>query len=62
MSWLVVTSNRTALRSVREKKRLQADHDELTAGRQWLAWSPTRVEKGFHDPERFGVVEFVVKP
>ena len=45
-----------------QKKRLQTEIEELTAGRQWLAWSPTRVEKGFHDPERFGVVEFSLKP
>ena len=45
-----------------QKKLLQIDLEELTTGRQWLAWSPTRVEKGFHDPERFGVVEFSLKP
>ena len=51
-----------AAASANEKKRLQAELEELTAGRQWLAWSPTRVEKGFHDPERFGIVEFVLRP
>ena len=45
-----------------QKNRLQTELDQLTAGRQWLAWSPTRVEKGFHDPERFGVIEFSLKP
>ena len=45
-----------------DKQRLQSELEDLTAGRQWLAWSPTRVEKGFHDPERFGVVEFSLKP
>ncbi len=44
------------------KKNLQDELEKLTAGRQWLAWSPTRVERGFHDPERFGVVEFSLGP
>ena len=44
------------------KKNLQDEVENLTAGRQWLAWSPTRVERGFHDPERFGVVEFSLGP
>lgn len=29
---------------------------------EFLAWSPTRGDRGFHDPERFGVVEFVDLP
>ena len=45
-----------------EKKSLQAEIESITPGRQWLAWSPTRVERGFHDPERFGIVEFVLRP
>ena len=45
-----------------KKKPIQSAIDALTAGRQFLAWSPTRVERGFHDPERFGIVEFVLKP
>ena len=45
-----------------EKKSLQAEIESITSGRQWLAWSPTRVERGFHDPERFGIVEFVLRP
>ena len=45
-----------------EKKTIQAEIEKLTEGRQWLAWSPTRVEYGFHDPERFGNIEFVLKP
>jgi hypothetical protein len=44
------------------KKAIQKDIDKLTIGTQWLAWSPTRVQNGFHDPERFGIVEFVLKP
>ena len=45
-----------------EKQKLQAEIERLTAGQQWLAWSPTRVERGFHDPERFGIMEFVLEP
>ena len=45
-----------------EKKGIQAKINELNLGTQWLAWSPTRVQRGFHDPERFGIVEFVLKP
>ncbi|MDA1313058.1 MAG: carbohydrate-binding family 9-like protein [Acidobacteria bacterium] len=45
-----------------EKKAIQAEIDKLGIGAQWLAWSPTRVQNGFHDPERFGIVEFVLKP
>lgn len=45
-----------------EKKTIESEIEALTAGQQSLAWSPTRVERGFHDPERFGIVEFVLKP
>ena len=45
-----------------EKKPIQSAIDALNTDRQFLAWSPTRVERGFHDPERFGIVEFVLKP
>ena len=48
--------------SAAEKKTIESEIEGLTAGRQFLAWSPTRVERGFHDPERFGIVEFVLKP
>jgi hypothetical protein len=51
-----------AAASAEAKAELQAQIDKLEAGLEWLAWSPTRVERGFHDPERFGVVEFVDKP
>lgn len=34
--------------------------ESLQATSQALAWSPTR--RSFHDPERFGVVEFVLRP
>ena len=48
--------------SEKETKSIESEIETLTAGRQFLAWSPTRVERGFHDPERFGIVEFVLKP
>ncbi len=44
------------------KPAIEQQISELEADLEFLAWSPTRVERGFHDPERFGVVEFVVKP
>jgi hypothetical protein len=51
-----------AAASAEAKAALQAQIDKLEAGLEWLAWSPTRVERGFHDPERFGMVEFVLQP
>jgi hypothetical protein len=51
-----------AAASAEAKPALQGQIDKLEAGLEWLAWSPTRVERGFHDPERFGRVEFVLKP
>jgi hypothetical protein len=39
---------------------LSKELETLQATRQTLAWSPTR--RSFHDPERFGVVEFVLRP
>lgn len=32
---------------------------ELRAGDEYLAWSLTRAERGFHDPERFGYLQFL---
>ena len=43
-----------------EQAALRADLEGLQATSQALAWSPTR--RSFHDPERFGVVEFVLRP
>ncbi len=34
----------------------------LRADDEYAAWSPTRVESGFHDPERFGIVRFAGVP
>jgi hypothetical protein len=39
---------------------LRKELEGLQASSQALAWSPTR--RSFHDPERFGVVEFVLRP
>lgn len=39
---------------------LRKELDDLQASSQALAWSPTR--RSFHDPERFGIVEFVLTP
>ena len=35
---------------------------QLRSDDEYSAWSPTRPERGFHDPERFGIVEFAVVP
>jgi hypothetical protein len=43
-----------------EQAELRKELDSLQATSQALAWSPTR--RSFHDPERFGVVEFVLRP
>ncbi len=40
----------------------KAGAEKLRANDEFLAWSPTRPERGFHDPERFGVMEFVESP
>lgn len=48
-------------RSAGDDRRV-AIETELTALRaddEYSAWSVTRVERGFHDPERFGIVQFV---
>jgi hypothetical protein len=39
---------------------LRKELENLQGTSQALAWSPTR--RSFHDPERFGVVEFVLRP
>lgn len=44
------------------KAGAKAEADRLRANDEYLAWSPTRPERGFHDPERFGIVEFVEAP
>ena len=36
--------------------------DQLRANDEYSAWSPTRAERGYHDPERFGILEFVDVP
>ncbi len=51
-----------AAASSEAKTNIEGRIAELEADLQYLAWSPTRVERGFHDPERFGLVEFAVKP
>ena len=48
--------------SAEAKAGLERQIAQLEADLEYLAWSPTRVERGFHDPERFGVVEFVGEP
>ncbi len=43
-----------------EKATLSKELETLENKNQDLAWSPTR--HTFHDPERFGIVEFVLRP
>jgi Carbohydrate family 9 binding domain-like len=43
-----------------EQANLKKELETLQNTSQALAWSPTR--RSFHDPERFGIVEFVVRP
>ena len=41
------------------KAALDRQVQELRAADEYLAWSLTRAERGFHDPERFGYVQFL---
>ncbi|HYM13679.1 MAG TPA: carbohydrate-binding family 9-like protein [Bryobacterales bacterium] len=41
------------------KAEIEQKLRELRADDEYQAWSPTRPERGFHDPERFGIVEFL---
>jgi hypothetical protein len=43
-----------------EKQKAQQDLARLTAPSQFLAWAPT--QKSFHEPDKFGWVEWVLKP
>ena len=43
-----------------EKERLQKEMADAVAGGQFLAWA--RTEKSFHEPEKFGWVEWVLTP
>ena len=44
------------------KPEIENELRQLRASDEYTAWSPTRPERGYHDPERFGVVEFVDVP
>ena len=44
-----------------EKAKLEAEAERLREPLQFLAWSPTKTGS-FHDPARFGIVEFVLLP
>jgi hypothetical protein len=43
-----------------EKAKLEKELSQVHARSQFLAWAPT--EKSFHEPEKFGWVEWVLKP
>ncbi len=40
------------------KAALDKEMQALQDDDEYAAWSPTRADRGFHDPERFGIVEF----
>jgi hypothetical protein len=48
-------------RSADDARRTAIDQtlQDLRADDEYAAWSPTRTERGFHDPERFGLLRFV---
>ena len=42
-----------------ERLAVEAELERLRADDEYSAWSVTRAARGFHDPERFGIVRFV---
>jgi hypothetical protein len=48
-------------KSASEERKAQIDEKlkELRADDEYSAWSVTRPERGFHDPERFGYLQFL---
>jgi hypothetical protein len=48
--------------SPEQKVGIEEKLKQLRANDEYSAWSPTRPERGFHDPERFGIVEFLDIP
>ena len=52
------------VKSAPEARRAEIEERlrQLRSDDQFLAWSVTRAERGFHDPERFGIVEFAEEP
>jgi hypothetical protein len=42
-----------------QKQTIEAEVEKLRASDEYSAWSVTRPERGFHDPERFGYVQFI---
>ena len=42
-----------------QKQTIEAEMEKLRASDEYSAWSVTRPERGFHDPERFGYVQFM---
>ncbi len=48
--------------SADRKAAIEEKLRELRSSDEFTAWSPTRPERGYHDPERFGILEFVEAP
>ena len=42
-----------------QRQTIDAELEKLRASDEYSAWSVTRPERGFHDPERFGYVQFI---
>lgn len=42
-----------------ERLAVEAEVEKLRADDEYSAWSVTRADRGFHDPERFGIVQFL---
>ncbi len=49
-------------RAPERKAEIEERLRQLRSTDEFTAWSPTRPERGYHDPERFGIVEFVESP
>lgn len=54
----LVEERRTALDD--RKAAIEKELTALRADDEYSAWSVTRPDRGFHDPERFGIVTFLV--
>ena len=53
----LVTERRSAADD--RKAAIEAELLALRADDEYSAWSVTRAERGFHDPERFGILQFL---
>jgi len=59
---IATLTSETKSASAERKQEIEAQLKQLRANDEYSAWSPTRAERGFHDPERFGILEFLAVP